>query len=981
MIERDASQTTLPLPGTGYASPSAAPRPASLRVEGNKPLLLLNEPEGMWLVETGKVDVFVVGWDGKKAAGPGSHLLRAEAGEALFGIDPGAGDCGLALLARGAPGTTIRFVSRDEPGMEEDAGTGPTAQQLVERWVTNLAGGIRTELAPQVELFLEPSRQYTVAPDAVATPRDGVVWVMVAEGDACLLGRGDLMLPKEPDVVPLPQGLWLRAASPARICGYGFGEVRAREQVWRGLALFHALVLRAFRSLLDAEETAERQRLRQKAEAREAVVQHAWRQIGTLLTADAQVTIPLPRDGDALLAACGAAAEAMGIRVEPSRGPAPRTVAEGVRRIANASGVRTRTVALRGRWWHADSGPLVATIDELNRPVALLPCSDESYELYDPVAGTRTRVTAEVARQLGSFATAFYRPFPQRALTTLELVRFGLRGARRDLRMVVVMGALVALLGLVTPLAIGYIFDTLIPQADRGQLVQIGLLLAVVALATAAFDMVRGVALVRIESRMGAEIQAAVWDRLLNLPAPFFRGYTAGDLGQRAMGINALRGAVSGQVVGAVLAGIFSLANLGLLFYLDAGLATGALLLVLIGVAATGLSGYLQLKHQRAVSEMSGLVSGVVLQLINGMAKLRVAGVEGRAFALWADVFSRQKKLDYRARKVRNGLTVFNTTYPVLTTMGLIAMIAISTRSTLSTGTFLAFNSAFLQLLGAALQLSTAVTSVLAVVPLYERATPILHTLPEVTAAKADPGELKGDIEVKHVSFRYKQDGPPVLRDVSLHIRPGEFVALVGGSGSGKSTLLRLLLGFETPESGAIYYDGRDLSQLDVRSVRSQIGVVLQQGRLLSGSILENIVGSSPLTLDDAMEAARMAGLDDDIRQMPMGMHTFITEGGGTLSGGQRQRLLIAQAIVKRPRIVFFDEATSALDNRTQRIVSESLERLQATRVVIAHRLSTIIHADRIFVLDAGRLVQSGSYDELIDQPGLFADLAKRQLI
>jgi ABC-type bacteriocin/lantibiotic exporter with double-glycine peptidase domain len=253
-------------------------------------------------------------------------------------------------------------------------------------------------------------------------------------------------------------------------------------------------------------------------------------------------------------------------------------------------------------------------------------------------------------------------------------------------------------------------------------------------------------------------------------------------------------------------------------------------------------------------------------------------------------------------------------------------------------------------------------------------------TAPEARAERTDPGVLSGDIEINQVSFRYKADGPLALNDVSLRVRPGEFVAIVGPSGSGKSSLFRLLLGFETPEAGSVYYNGQDLTKLDVQAVRRQIGVVLQEARLMPGSIYQNIIGTLDLTLEDAWEAARMSGLDEDTRQMPMGMHTVITAGGATLSGGQRQRLMIARAVVAKPRLMLFDEATSALDNRTQETVSKNLEVLHTTRIVIAHRLSTIRRADRVYVLVGGRLAQSGAYAELLNQRGPFADLVKRQL-
>ena len=243
------------------------------------------------------------------------------------------------------------------------------------------------------------------------------------------------------------------------------------------------------------------------------------------------------------------------------------------------------------------------------------------------------------------------------------------------------------------------------------------------------------------------------------------------------------------------------------------------------------------------------------------------------------------------------------------------------------------------------------------------------------------PGELRGCVEISHIHFRYAPDTPLVLRDVSLSVRPGDFVAIIGPSGSGKSSLFRLLLRFEQPESGAIYYDGQDLAGLDVQVVRQQMGVVIQNARLASGSVLMNIIGSSPLDIDHAWEAAASAGLADDIRAMPMGMHTIVSEGGANLSGGQRQRLLIARAIARKPHIFLFDEATSALDNRTQAVISRSLESLQSTRIVIAHRLSTIMNASRIFVMERGVVVQSGSHTELASQSGLFRELAKRQLV
>jgi ATP-binding cassette subfamily C protein len=460
----------------------------------------------------------------------------------------------------------------------------------------------------------------------------------------------------------------------------------------------------------------------------------------------------------------------------------------------------------------------------------------------------------------------------------------------------------------------------------------------------------------------------------------FFRGYTAGDLAGRALGVATIRRLLTGVAVSAVLTSVFSFLNLGLLFFYDARLAGVAAAGLFVVLLATALSVGLQLRHQRAAYRARGEVAGKVLQFLTGIARLRVAGAEGRALALWARDFSAQKRAAFRARSVANAFAVLDAAVPGVAVLAVFGTVAALGDGGPSLGTFLAFNAAFTGVLAAALALGVSLNSLLQAVPLYERLRPILRADPEVSPSRTDPGELGGEVELRHVSFRYHADGPAVLRDLSLHVRPGTFVAVVGPSGAGKSTLFRLLLGFESPAGGSVAYDRRDLAGLDLQAVRRQVGVVLQNGKVVAGDVLTNIVGSSLLGPEDAWEAARLSGLDGDIREMPMGMHTVVSEGGGTLSGGQRQRLMIARAVVTRPRVLLFDEATSALDNQTQAVVGKGLESLKATRIVVAHRLSTVRHADWIYVLEAGRVVQQGRYEDLLGQGGLFAELVKRQL-
>jgi len=344
-------------------------------------------------------------------------------------------------------------------------------------------------------------------------------------------------------------------------------------------------------------------------------------------------------------------------------------------------------------------------------------------------------------------------------------------------------------------------------------------------------------------------------------------------------------------------------------------------------------------------------------------------------------MFATQRRLQMRVRSISNSYATFNAAFPTITSIVIFALIARSTAAgaVMKTGDFVAFMSGFTACLSAALQMGGSLIAILGVLPQYELAKPILETPPEAGSEKTEAPTLRGRIDVEHVTFRYTPDGPPILDDVSLQITAGEFVALVGPSGSGKSTLLRMLLGFETPASGVVCYDGQDLQTLDPGSVRRQLGVVLQSGRLVPGDLMTNIIGCTTATVAEAWEAARAAALERDIRAMPMGMHTAITEGGGQISGGQRQRVLIARAVVARPRVIFFDEATSALDNAMQSVVTRNLAALGATRIVVAHRLSTIVDADTIVVLEKGRVVESGCYDELVARGGLFASLARRQ--
>jgi ATP-binding cassette subfamily C protein len=586
------------------------------------------------------------------------------------------------------------------------------------------------------------------------------------------------------------------------------------------------------------------------------------------------------------------------------------------------------------------------------------------------------------------FGQVFYRPFPDGPVPAKGMLKFGIRGLGRDVWILVIMGAALGMLGALTPIITGKLFDTAIPQADRGALAQYTTALFAAALVTAAFKLTQSISTIRIQGKMDYSIQAGLWDRLLNLPSDFFRDYTSGDLADRASGINAIRGLVAGAGISSILGSMSSVFYVILMFYYSLHLAVLAIGLTAVFVGFSAFANLAQLRYQREQLSLRGRITGLVLQFISGVGKLRVAGAENHAFRVWAGQFSKQRRIQFKIGRIQNNVAVFNSGFPIFSSMAIFWVLMMVQKAAeeqggappMTTGDFIAFNTAYATFLAAMTALSDASLNLLRVIPLFERLKPIITAEAEIDESKTYPGKLKGEIELAHVSFRYLEDGPWIIDDMTLKLAPGEYVAFVGSSGCGKSTLMRLMLGFETPDRGSVYYDGQDLASLDLREVRQQLGVVLQSSSLLPADIYRNIIGTADLTLEDAWEAAKQAGIAEDISELPMGMHTYVAEGGGGFSGGQQQRLLIARAIVRKPRIIFLDEATSALDNRSQGVVTESMDRLQATRIVIAHRLSTIINADRICYLDAGKIIEMGSFDELMKLEGRFYELAKRQM-
>ncbi|GAA1889211.1 NHLP bacteriocin export ABC transporter permease/ATPase subunit [Streptomyces durmitorensis] len=683
---------------------------------------------------------------------------------------------------------------------------------------------------------------------------------------------------------------------------------------------------------------------------------------------------------DATYAACRLVADAAGITLSgAAEGGAVSDRIDPVEQVAVASRIRTRAVRLDGRWWRENTGPLVGHRAASGQPVALL-WRRGGYESVHPTSGRRMRIDKTNADEFEPQGVMFYRPLPERTLTPWHLFRFSLRGTGGDVRNLAIAGLVTVAIGALVPIATGQVLGVFVPNGEKSLIVQVSLAVMITSIVSAAFMLLQNLTILRMEGRMESALQPAVWDRLLRLPTRFFASRSTGELASAAMGVSAIRRVLSGIGPVALQAGTIGAMNLVLLLLYSVPLALAALAMLLVIAAVFLTLGLWELRWQRRLIELSNKLNNQAFQTLRGLPKLRVAGAESFAYAAWAGEFARSRELQQRAGRIKNVTTVLNSVYLPLCTLIMFILLAGPARGSLTAGEFLTFSTAVTMLLTSVTQLTGALISAAAVLPMFEQIKPVLDEAPEVRGASTQPGELQGEIEARGLSFRYADDGPLVLDDVSLAIRPGEFVAVVGPSGCGKSTLLRLLIGFDKPVSGNVLYDGQDLSALDQAAVRRQCGVVLQNAQPLTGSILDCICGAETFTQEEAWEAAAMAGLAEDIKRMPMGLHTMIS-GGGAVSGGQRQRLMIAQALIRRPRVLFFDEATSALDNETQRTVIDSTRALNATRIVIAHRLSTVMDADRVIVMSEGRVVQQGPPAQLLaDTGGRLHELVRRQL-
>lgn len=589
-----------------------------------------------------------------------------------------------------------------------------------------------------------------------------------------------------------------------------------------------------------------------------------------------------------------------------------------VKDMARVSNFICRDILLVENWFKSDVGSFLAFRSSSRNPVVCLPQKAGKYLIWDPANDSIIPVTEKIAAQLDPRAMIFYRPFPREEITLKKLTLFALQDINwRDVTNILLFALLGTLVGLLTPYLNEQLFDLFIPLGDAPGLQGVCAVVLTCSLGNIMFTVVKNLANFRALNRMKYSVQAAVLDRLFNLPESFFRGYDSADLGQRAMGISQVFSILASTVVSVGLTAIFSLMYLWRMFKYSSKLSWISIWMLLAAMLIILLLGRRELKHEREQMELDGQVASMMFQFLSGISKLRIAGAENRALYEYLRRYADSRKLDIRKEKYNLLVTILSGAVGTVFSM-VFYYIMVHQSIELSVGAFMGFATAFGSFSAAMMELVSAYLQVNAIGPAFDRMKPILSTLPEQQEDVGMPGDLTGAVEMSNVTFAYDEDSPPVIKDLSLRIKAGEYIGIVGSSGCGKSTLLKLLLGFEKPQTGRIYYDGRDIDGIDKRELRKRFGVVLQNGGLITGSIHDNITITTPsATLEQVNQAVRDAGLEKDVADMPMGLHTILSEGDGAISGGQKQRVLIARAIVGKPKLLFFDEATSALDNAT----------------------------------------------------------------
>ena len=965
------------------AARSGTPVPCA----GNLPVRL-DSPDSVWFIAQGSVNLFLVEFKDEVEQAAPQHLLRRESGWLLPGVAPDEPDkdkeTTLSVVAKGLPGTLLK---RLPASLLSEVCPAELAEQA-DTWLAAVTDTLSrfAKPLPRPTALAEPGLTQTLRPCTLSVQRD-VVWVSEPPRGASLfmglVDQAELAGASDPEeaVIPLTRTSWLTLFDEATLSCRSTESLARQDMLLPALASFHAVAFaleRLNRRLAVVDDAnLERARTAGRRTAEKAARQRLFNIYDLPIDREASVEDTTLPDALRIIGRH----EGIEFKIPARSGPSDSPV--GLVDVLDASGVRARRVRFdaEGNWWRGDSNALLAFRKEDGQPVALLPGRFGRYREIDPISKRSVRVTADRAGLLEENAWMFYRPLPPGNVKPADLLGIALHGSAADLARLVIAGLPGGLIKLVPALALGFVANQTAAGGGTGALYAVVVTVAGFGLLGTLLHLLQSTAMMRLEGRSASRLEAAFWDRLMRLPPSILHRHPSGDLAMSGMTFQNLRDGLQGVAADSLLSIIFLLPVVGVIFFYDATLGLVALAFSLASLLIMAALGLRQISPHGRMLRAAHRVVGRLFQIVGGIAKLRVENAEGSAFAVWARDYREQKRAELELGALEGHLRAFGAALPFLAAGVLLLAIAAGGNRNIPVGDFLVVYTVFITFQSAIARLGESFGTIAGMLPAFDQMRPLLAAVPEAEVEGQPVEYLGGDILFDRISFRYGPDGPLILDDVTIRASPGEFVAIAGESGAGKSTLFRLALGIDRPTAGAVYYDGRDLRHLNLKQVRRKIGSVPQSVGLHPQDLWDNLVSHhDEVASEEVWKAVRIAEVEDEIKGMPMGMMTMVGTSGAVLSGGESQRVTIARAVIGSPRIMLLDEATNWLDNESQAKVMQNLAVQTSTRIIIAHRLSTLKQADRIYVLQAGKVVQCGSFDELMDVDGVFRELIKRQI-
>lgn len=980
---------------------------------------LLTPQDAILVLEKGKLDLFAVTYKEKKGdyfklalsqiaksflsypakffPGPLQFLTAVEEGNWLFPFPVDIPEASICIMAIAREDCQLTILNSN--ALHQALPRSPTLQILtmnqIERWINCLNATNEEMIRETVPAVLNPYEKHALKAETsfiaghthLFDDASRIAWLKVHQGTVYVWDCPQLTVKDSQLLYPVSSEGWFHCQENSLVELYPSNtDFLFNEEVWLGLALFQRHFLFLTFTAIDQNLALRREEMQQLVERDRLLLNQSFSDLQNLLNPQANA-ISISKE-NALCHTCQIVGDYLDIQFKW-----PKEVSENseedLQKLCMNSEVYYRRVKLVGKWWQNLSFPFVAFYGEAQTPVALIPMKGGGYQYIDSSNDTKTSVNEEIAKDMTAFGYMFYRQLKEPKLNLKTIWNFAIHQRKGELFtfLFLVLCGTLASLGL--PIFTSFLFDDVIPNRNEFMLWEIALGATLISVATLAFNLGRQVIILRFESFTDHDLEMAVWQRLIQQPLRFFRRYSLYDLFTFTEAIGSIRKLLVSHTIEVIFNALFSVLYFFLMFYYSPVLSVVGLGILAIEMLAIAAPVYFGIKYERKLLETQIQANNKMLEMVQALTKVRLAGAEARMFNRWEQAFAGMAKMDLKVLYLQTKSGVFNLFWSNASTWILyVAVIfivfnqetAMGSIDSLTLGSFMAFISVFGLFSSALTELGDTLLNIIGAVPLWEKMKEFADAEPEELSSKPDPGILQGEIRIDHLTFSYQSDVPPILKDISLVIRPGESVAFVGQSGCGKTTLLRLLLGFERLDQGSIYYDNKDMRGLNLQAIRRQLGVVLQSGAIFDGTILENINSGRHYPPAQVQEALDLIGAETFIQELPMGINTVLTNGGTSLSGGQRQMILLARAIVGRPKILILDEATSALDNHKQKIIYEHLNQLSMTQVIVAQRLDTIQHVNRIYVIDEGQIVDQGTFTELANKPGLFAEMLNKAL-